>query len=139
MELIASCTATLKKAIFQPFESDLDVSMFQLIDDANRSLEHFEIDTYYFHESSRRAESALGLLNELVIMFAKCRKLSFRIWCSHEPEEVEIGVTKEDLVRICKALPCRGVDVYVRVGHVVYEYPNPLSLIQGIEEQVRLP
>ncbi len=119
MALIASCTANLKSASFQPFESGSKVSAFQSIVDANRHLRQIIIDTCVLREADRSSESALESLSELVRIFCKCRTLRLTRSCSDE-EEVE----KEDLIDICKVLPCRGVDVYVQIGDVKYHYPK---------------
>ncbi len=73
--LIASCTANWKSAMFHPFESDLEISMFQSIADSGRHLNDIGIDIFHFREADPGAEATLEWLSELLRMFRKCRKL----------------------------------------------------------------
>ncbi len=119
MALIASSTSNLKSTVLESFESDLEVSGFQLIADANRNLKEIKRTISAFHGIERSAKSALESLSELLKIFRKCRYLWVEISCAEE------GVLKEeDLIRACKVLPCRGIDVFVLVGDVKYLYPT---------------
>ncbi len=35
---------------------------------------------------------------------------------------VECGVKDEDLIRICKVLLCRDVELFIEFGYVVHQY-----------------
>ncbi len=98
--------------------------MFQLIADPNKGLKEIEIEIRGVPVIDRSAESALEWVGELVKIFRKCRKLSFEIWRSREAEP-----KKEDLMRICKVLPCRGMDVYVKIARLNFRYPEPVPWI----------
>ncbi len=116
--MIASSTGNLKSGSFEPFESDLEVGGFQFIADANKHLKGIQRAVSIFHGAERSAQSALELLSEFLKIFRKCRYLWFEISCS------ERGVVqKVDLIHACKILPCRGVDIFVRVGDAKYLYP----------------
>ncbi len=115
MRLIASCTANLRGARFEPFESESESRVFRFISDSNKYLQRISVSL----DVGRNLESGLERLSELVKMFRQCRDLTFKISCS-----VEGRVGKEDLISICKVLPCRDVYVHVRIGHVNYRYPN---------------
>ncbi len=128
MAMISSCTTNLKSACFEPCESDLEVSGFKFIADSNRRLKDIAVDMDFFGGSERSAKCALESLSELAKIFHKCRKLRFETSCWNE-EEVE----KEDLIRICKVLPCRDVVVFVRIERVIYRYPNLPSKKLGVE------
>ncbi len=93
------------------------MSAFQLFADANRHLHDIAISV--FCKTDRSAKSALHLHRELVAVFRKCRQFRFPFPCSNEQL-----VTRTDLMCICKVLPCRGVDVHVRIGEVDYRYPQ---------------
>ncbi len=100
MALIASCTANLQSAVFEPFDLDLDVSVFKIIADSNTHLNDISIDTFYFREPSRSAQSAFKSLDELMNMFRKCRHLWLKVSCSDGEEEEGEEVGREDLIRI---------------------------------------
>ncbi len=124
MALIASCTANLKSASFVPFDYDSKASGFQFIARSNKHLKDILINLYDGPGVNRRTESALEWASELVKIFRKCRKLRFELSRSFEEE-----VKKEDLMRICKVLPCRDVDVCVRIDNVRYQYPQPIPWV----------
>ncbi len=44
-------------------------------------------------------------------MFCKCRKVVLATSCLDEKE-----VEKEDLMNICKVLPCRDMEAFVAIG-----------------------
>ncbi len=119
MSLIASSTGYLRCAVFREFKFDSGMSAFKFIADSNLHLEDITMHISEFHVAAENAGTALHLLSELVNTFCKCRKLRFGIASSAEGE-----LAKEDLIRICKVLPCRDVDVIVRIGGVYYQYPN---------------
>ncbi len=115
MALIASCTGNLKSASFDEFKSASGVSVFKLIADSNKRLNEITIDSGVFPFAARGARSALKSLNELVNIFRKCRNLWLEIPCPDKRE-----VRKEDLIRICKVLPCLDVNVFLGIGYVNY-------------------
>ncbi len=115
MTSIASCTGNLKSAFFGPLASDFEVSAFQLVANSNSNLKEIKV---LFHDSEG-AGSALELLTELVEIFCKCRELSFDLSSWGEGQ-----VKKEDLIRICRVLPCRDVEVYLQIREVRYKYPE---------------
>ncbi len=117
LSLISLCTTNLKSASFVPFEWDSKVSGFMFIADSNRHLNEIEIQIYESGEAGENAETALESLRELVKMFRKCRKLTLGISCSDERE-----ATKENLINICKILPCRGMNVLVGIENIHYGY-----------------
>ena len=119
MALIASCTANLKSASFDPFQSDSEVSVFQVIADSNKDLKNISIYIDDFSGSPRSPQSLLESLGELVKMFRKCRKLKFGAPCTYEGE-----IEKEDLMRTCRFLPCRDVEVNLVIGDICFQYPN---------------
>ncbi len=115
LSVIASCTANLKSARFELSWSDLEVSAFQLIADSNRHLKDIVLRLHGSGGPKPSGESALESLSELVRMFCKCPKLHLNISCADSR-----NVKKEDLIRICKVVPCRDVDVFVMIGDVWY-------------------
>ncbi len=119
MRLIASCTEHLKSAYFDALDLDLEVSAFDFIADSSTHLKIIMIDIIGFSEADRSVEFALESLSELVKIFRKCRSLWFEIPCPDTGE-----VKKEDLIQLCKFLPCRDVDVCVTIGDVNYHYPE---------------
>ncbi len=117
MRLIASCTKNLVCASFACFESDSEVSAFELIADSNSHLKNITIGPYVPREEDESAEATLESLRGLVKMFRKCRTLWFDIPCSNEKE-----VKVEDVNHILKVLPCREVDIAVWIGEAQYGY-----------------
>ncbi len=85
-----------------------------------------------FREGEPSEEAALEWLSKVVKIFRKCRKLELKVSCSNEG-----GVKEEDLIRTCKVLPCRDVDVYVVIGDVNYQYPDwLLYCVSFVERQL---
>ncbi len=117
MGLIASCTKNLKYSNFNLFELDTDVSGFQLIADSNMQLKEIAISLENFHAEKPSEETALEWLTEVVKIFRKCRSVWVSVMCSNKGV-----VKKEDLIRACKVMPCRGVDVFIGIGDVRYQY-----------------
>ncbi len=116
---IASCTTNLKSANFYLFELDSDLSGFEFIAGSNKQLQDIRLVMDVFREGEPSEEAALEWLSKVVKIFRKCRKLELKVSCSNEG-----GVKEEDLIRTCKVLPCRDVDVYVVIGDVNYQYPD---------------
>ncbi len=115
MRLIASCTANLKDACFKPFKSEPEARVFRFISDSNRHLKKISVSL----DVARNSESGLEWLSELVKIFRQCKRLTFLVLCSDQGR-----VGREDLIRVCKVLPCRDVYVHVRIGHVDYGYSS---------------
>ena len=119
MSLIASSTGNLRCAVFREVKFDSGMSAFKFIADSNLHLKEIVIESPVFRVTAQSAETVLQSLSELVTVFRSCRKLRFEISCW------TLGVVKkEDLVHICGVLPCRDVDIYVRIEDVIYRYPD---------------
>ncbi len=119
MALIALCTTNLKSPSFYPFKLDLEVSAFRFIAASNKDLKVISIDIDSFGEFHRSPESSLESLSQLVKIFRECRELQLGATFSDEGK-----IQEEDLMRICKFLPCRDVKVSVEIGDIYYHYPN---------------
>ncbi len=117
MRSIASCAPHLKCVVLEPCKSNWEISAFRILADSSRRLKQIIITINGFQEIRPNAESALESLSELMKVFRKCQKFRFIVSCL---DDVEL---KEDLIRTCRVLPCRGVHVCVEIGDVIYRYP----------------
>ncbi len=99
-----------------------DGSIFKTIVDSNPHLREVRISEDLFGNGKRDGDSALELLRVLVHTFSKCRSLDFGILNSGEQ-----AVCGETIRDICGSLPCRGIDLVVRIGSTYYMQTHRLG------------
>ncbi len=119
IEVIVAATSNLRFLSLEFVEPIRDGSMFKAIVDSNPYLHTVRVEEDINSRGERDGDSAMELLGVLVDTFSKCRSLMFGILNTEKQD-----MPKDAICDICKSLPCRGIELNVRVGTTYYIQSN---------------
>ncbi len=118
-QLIAKSTLNLRKVTLHMMRSIDNGNTFESIVDSNPFLAEVIIRESSWFNCGRHADTAFEILQNLLRKFAKCRKLHIYLRIVHEDD-----VNENQLRNICRYLPCRGMNLMVRISKSLYEHTS---------------
>ncbi len=122
LAMIVAATSNLRSLKLELAQPVQNGAFFKTIADSNPYLREVRIVEDEIEDGIRDGDSAVELLRELVNTFSKCRSLIFGILNTGDQE-----VREETIRDICASLPCRGIDLYVRIGCTSCGQPRRLG------------
>ncbi len=116
LQLIAKSTLNLRKLEFEKMRSIEDGDAFESVVRSNPLLAEVTIRECSWLQCERRAETALEILQSLLRVFSKCRKL--RVYLNIADED---DMDENQLKHICRCMAYRKMNMMVRISNSVYE------------------
>ncbi len=116
LQLIATSTLNLRKLTFRMMRSIENGDIFESVVDSNPRLTEVTIRESRRFPCDRTADSAVVVLQCLLRIFSRCRKLHITLRVVDEDE-----VDEKQLRHICQYLSCRRMNLMVRISNSVYE------------------
>ena len=113
--LASSCKNLHCLALYlpKPIENGID---FKPIACSNPQLNSVLIRELTMNHHEREKDDSLEVLRMLVRSFSKCRTILFTL-----VNDGEQSITRDEVHDICGSLPCRGMNIEIRVGSTCYK------------------